>query len=324
MRLYTVPKEQAAIPMQGELPAGHPPMDAAPAKPTLQWELPEGWKEGAPSEIRLASFRVKGDGNQEADVSVVPLAGGAGGDLSNVNRWRGQVSLEPVTEAELEKLKQPVEVAGMPADLYEQAGEAQSSDDKLRILAVVQHRDGTAWFFKMMGSDTLVAQQKPVFLKFLKTLRFAAHTHAPVAAATEGRPKWTVPTGWQEVPGGQFLVAKYAIAGEAGAMAAVNISTSAGDGGGVAANLNRWRNQLGLPPLSPQEAADAFDAPRPDAPRQLVDITGKIASTGNPVRLVAAIVPVGGQTWFYKLMGHPDLVGKQKEAFIQFVQGVQY
>ncbi len=72
----------------------------------------------------------------------------------------------------------------------------------------------------------------------------AAAASGPISH--EGQPNWQVPAGWQEVSGGQFLVAKFNLTGDNGATAAVNVSSSNGDGGGLAANVNRWRGQLGL------------------------------------------------------------------------------
>ena len=124
--------------------------------------------------MRAASFRVAGKDGKQADVSVIPLPGLAGSDLDNVNRWRGQVGLPGVSEAELAKLAQPVEIAGQSASLYEQAGANPGSGDKSRILAAITRRDGTAWFFKMTGDDALVAEQKPAFIEFLKSVSFPA------------------------------------------------------------------------------------------------------------------------------------------------------
>ena len=45
---------------------------------------------------------------------------------------------------------------------------------------------------------------------------------------------------------------------------------------------------------------------------------------GKPARLIGVVLPLNGQTWFYKLMGDPDVVGRQKDAFIRFVQSAQY
>jgi len=36
------------------------------------------------------------------------------------------------------------------------------------------------------------------------------------------------------------------------------------------------------------------------------------------------VLPLNGQTWFYKLMGNPAVVTAQKAAFIQFVQSAKY
>src|SRR3989442_733367 len=91
IKVYTVPK---APPAQANLPPGHPDLADTPASP-LKWKTPDGWKEGQPSEFRVASFRISGQAGKQADVSVIPLPGSAGGDFSNVNRWRGQVGLPP-------------------------------------------------------------------------------------------------------------------------------------------------------------------------------------------------------------------------------------
>lgn len=64
--------------------------------------------------MRVASFKVQNDAGQQADVSVIPLPGRAGGDESNVNRWRGQVGLGDLSAEELAKIAEPVEVAGQP------------------------------------------------------------------------------------------------------------------------------------------------------------------------------------------------------------------
>jgi hypothetical protein len=299
--------------------------------------------------MRVASFRVTGKDGKQAEVGVVPLPGLMGRDLENVNRWRGTVGLSPVREEELPKLAQPVEVAGLQGQLYEQAGENPGSGEKTRILAAVSRQNNIAWFFKMAGDDELVAQQKPAFIEFLKSITFTAAgsqaglppSHpavgdgampmmsagsAPAASGSgEGKPDWHVPAGWQETAGGQFLVAKFLVPGEDNSQASVNVSMSAGDGGGLAPNVNRWRGQLGLSPLSGadlNQAVTGIDTAGGQA--SVVDFTGKDPRSGQDARMVAAIVPQGGRTWFYKLMGNAQLVEKQKDAFTKFVQTVKY
>src|SRR6266446_3456776 len=115
IKAYSVRKEQPAPVTQADLPADQPT-----TTPALKWKTPANWKELPAGDFRVASFKVTGNDDKQADVSVIPLPGTAGGDLSNVNRWRGQVGREPVSEEELQKLAQAVEVAGQPATLYEQ------------------------------------------------------------------------------------------------------------------------------------------------------------------------------------------------------------
>jgi hypothetical protein len=135
--------------------------------------LPAGWEQVEAGEMRLASFTAKGADGQ-ADVGILAFPGEAGGDLPNVNRWREQVGLPPVTHPDLAKLAERVDIAGQNGRLYEQAGQNPSANERSRILAGVLNYAGTAWFFKMNGDDIFVAAQKPVFLGFLKSLRFQA------------------------------------------------------------------------------------------------------------------------------------------------------
>ncbi len=96
---------------------------------------------------------------------------------------------------------------------------------------------------------------------------------------------------------------------------------SAGDGGGLAANVNRWRGQLGLPPITEVLTTSIEIA---GGKAEVVDMSGTDAKTGQPSRLVGAIVPQTGQTWFYKLMGAGAVVERENDAFIKFVQSVKY
>jgi hypothetical protein len=129
---------------------------------------------------------------------------------------------------------------------------------------------------------------------------------APAAAAAssgQAKPNWDAPSGWKEIPGGQFLVAKFVLTGAANAQASVNVSMSPGDGGGMLANVNRWRGQLGLGPEAEADLAkelQALDLPAGKA--TLADLAGQDAKTGQKTRLLAVVFPRSGETWFYKFV----------------------
>ncbi|HEV2456607.1 MAG TPA: hypothetical protein VGY98_20260 [Verrucomicrobiae bacterium] len=326
-----------------QMPSGVVASDVQNAPP-VTWTTPAGWTSVTPSEMRVASFKITGSGGQAADVSVVPLPGMAGGDFANVNRWRGQVGLPASPDDELKNSAQNVQAGGQPASLYDIAGQNPPTSHPTRILAVIQHRDGTTWFIKMTGDSDLVEQQKPAFITFLQSLNFGSGMqsarqeppqgqlppgHPDISTMTapadqqahSGQPNWTIPAGWQSIPAGQFLIAKFEIKGESGLTADVNVSSSSGDGGGLAPNVNRWRGQLGLPPAD-EIPTVTFAVPGGQA--QLIDLTGNNAKSGKPSELVGIVVTLPGQTWFYKLMGDPAVVAAQKDAFTQFVKGAQY
>lgn len=328
IRSYRVPKERSQPGARAAMPEGHPDVAEAAVGPRVGWKTPAGWKETPTGEMRVASFSVTDGHGKQADVSVIPLSGTGGGDLGNVNRWRGQVGQPPVTEAELGKIAETIEVGGRPAALFDQSGKS-AEDEPTRILAVIQHRDGTAWFFKMTGDEPLVAREKTAFIEFLRSFQFTSEASpmAQVSPAADdaGKPEWSVPPGWREVPGGQFLVAKFVIEGEGNAQAAVNVSASAGDGGGVAANVNRWRNQVGLREMTAEELArEVRTVETPEGRIIFVDLAGKDARTGQPAAVVGALVMQPGKAWFYKLMGDPPVVAAQKDEFTRFVQEVRY
>jgi hypothetical protein len=148
---------------------------------------------------------------------------------------------------------------------------------------------------------------------------------ASAPSSAQFKPNWEVPSGWKEVPGGQFLVAKFVLPGGGDAPTAVNVSKSPGDGGGLLANVNRWRGQLGLAPAAEADLAKQVQSlDLPGGKATLADLTGKDARTGQPARLLAAVVTREGETWFYKLMGNEQVVQQEKDAFLKFVQGVKY
>src|SRR5207302_1076337 len=78
----------------------------------------------------------------------------------------------------------------------------------------------------------------------------AATQSGPGELSGENKPEWQVPAGWKEVSSGPMLAAKFIVAGPDEAQAVVNVSVAGGEGGGLLANVNRWRNQLGLAPVA--------------------------------------------------------------------------
>jgi hypothetical protein len=320
------------------------------SQPNQAFSLPAGWETAPPGEMRVASFKVKGADGKLAEISVIPLAAAPDHELDNVNRWRGQVSMPPLAQADLAKAAQPVQVAGENARLYEQAGANSGSGDQERILVAILHHDDRDWFFKISGDDEVVRSQKNAFLDYIKNFSLPSRTadssdfargdatfaHPPInntaskvssapSDSDEGKPEWSIPPNWKETSPGQFLVAKFLISGTGEAQAAVNVSASSGNGGGLLMNVNRWRGQLGLGSATEEDLSKlATRIDLPGVKASLVEMSGTDARSGQEARMLAVMVPQSSQTWFYKLMGTPAVVAQNKDAFLKFVQSVKY
>lgn len=336
IKVYDVETNNIAAATPPPTAASPPPMPAglpAPDKsdlPALKYAVPAGWQEKAPSAMRVASFDVSENG-QTADISVIPLPAGED-ELAIVNMWRDQMQLSALTNAPAPEM---VSVGNDSAKLFDIASEQPLIDGKFRarILVAELTRGNTSWFFKMTGESEFVAAQKEKFRQFLKSISFVENAapqnvSTPMANTPENQNAnpnvnsiWTIPPDWKSQPPSEFLLAEFSIQTN-GATAEVNVAELNGDGGGLEANVNRWRGQLGLQPIgelltTPLSSTDTSGA-------QVVDFTGTDSKTGKPARLVGAIVPQNGETWFYKLMGDPQIVAAQKNRFIQFIQSANY
>jgi hypothetical protein len=109
-----------------------------------------------------------------ADRSVVPLSGEAGGNLANINRWRGQINLSPISAADLSAQSETI-TPGSRKMLYIDFVSHDllvNNQYKKRLMAAIYRREGRTWFFKMLGEDAAVLSAKPAFMQFLKSLKF--------------------------------------------------------------------------------------------------------------------------------------------------------
>ena len=363
IRSYRVPKEipQAKIPAGRSADDGHNhgtganPHGSTRAVPKVSYTTPEGWREVGAGDMRVAGFTISGTNGQAAQVAITPLPGMEGRESLIVNMWRQQVGLSELSPEETAKELTPVDIGGVPGKMFDMSGKS-GAGSVIRIVTAMMHRGEQSWFFKLQGDDELVTAQKQNLVTFLKSVKIEEGAaaalpdghppvtskglpdgHPPIAggvttakptapvAAREGGPSWNVPAGWTEVSGGQFLFAKFTIAGAGGATAAVNVSTSAGDGGGLSANVNRWLGQIGKPGWSEADFKNNVkEIEASGVSLSFVEMTGTDARTGQPAMIIGAMTMRNGSAWFYKLMGEPKLVEAQREAFTKFVTEVKY
>ncbi|MBI5381096.1 MAG: hypothetical protein HZA31_04280 [Opitutae bacterium] len=145
----------------------------------------------------------------------------------------------------------------------------------------------------------------------------AAHAAAPTALS------WTAPTHWQTKPASAMRRGSYAIRGESDATADLSIIAFPGAAGGLSDNLNRWRGQVGLPPLSAEQLKSETLNVKADSGLEfsVIDVVGETG--GKRQRILGAIVPVGSESWFFKMTGPDALVAKEKDQFLAFLKTVK-
>jgi len=148
--------------MQGDVPA--PPRPNAP----LAWTLPKGWSQEVAGGMRYATLKPPASVPGRVDVSVVVLPGPAGGELANVNRWRGQIGLPPLGDGELAAARKMVRSPAGELALYDFTSEGEK---KSRMVAALAEVDGSTWFLKLAGDAEPVGTVRPDFLKLLESIR---------------------------------------------------------------------------------------------------------------------------------------------------------
>jgi hypothetical protein len=104
----------------------------------------------------------------KVDVSVTVLAGDAGGELANVNRWRNQIGLPPIDEAALAQARKPVAAKLGPVSLYDFTSDAAP---RRRVVAGWTQVSGNTWFVKMSGDEGPVGAARPDFVRIVESLR---------------------------------------------------------------------------------------------------------------------------------------------------------
>lgn len=160
-----------------------------------------------------------------------------------------------------------------------------SPDRSLRLLAAIVPSAERLWFFKVTGPSDEVERLKPDFKAFVAKVRFEGD-----------RPVWELPNGWRQEAGSELRYATIRIGG-----LELLVSRLGPEAAKLLENVNRWRGQLGLPPVDEARlpryvstiqrpeghailvelvAPEPEDAPKPRLSYQVPPTWREIAATG--------------------------------------------
>jgi hypothetical protein len=253
----------------------------------ITWTPPDGWKEVEGPKERFATLH---SDELKLDITVSKLPVKAADELANINRWRRvDLGLGPIGPVILPDYTKKVKVAGLDATLTDMTGPG-----------VDKSKQDNGMGGPMLANDR------------------------PLAPPERKQLTYKTPEGWKDLgPSGGFvpMAARFSLSGkEKPEVTVISLPLA----GGLKANLDRWRGQVRLLPLTDKEFADL----RPpvvtvdDAKGQLFDLTGP-AGPGQE-RMVIVLVERKGQAWYFKLLGPTELVEKNKTKFDAFVASVKF
>ncbi len=170
---YRVPKETPpTFPAHESMNA---PAAAGPSSTTdtpaisITWQAPETWTAKPLGPMRKGSFLIRGDDGSEADVSIISFPGAAGGLGENINRWRGQLKLPPLSTEQIAAATTEFSSGDLKFTVVDFVGEG--SNGPTRILGAVLPLGDETYFFKLMGPDALAEKSRQTFLGFIKTVK---------------------------------------------------------------------------------------------------------------------------------------------------------
>ncbi len=291
----------------------------SPGKPHPDWKLPKDWKAEPGSAMRAATLQIPTAAKPlELSVTALPWSGGPEAMLSNVNRWRGQMQL-PATD-------QP--------GLAECTREIKAGDATLTLVNLQGHMSGGMTPPFAGGAVGQPASPGAPAQAGDSSMGNLPPGHPAVAtSASPSSPPFTfdTPTDWQQQPASGIRKAEFHIE-EGGKSAIVTAIDFPADSPPMmsdpAANVNRWRGEVGLLPLAAAEVQKSLEPLEIDGTKAMwvdaVPNADEPAQSQADRGTLAAMVTRGNSIWFFKLTGDRELVSAQRENFRSFLNSLRF
>ncbi len=171
-----------------------------------------------------------------------------------------------------------------------------------RMLGAIIPVGNQTWYFKMVGPDAAVAAVGDQFEQLIKSVSFADE---------KSTPEWTLPDGWKQQQGSGQRLATMVVESEGTPLELTVIPLTLPNTAEVMlANVNRWRDQLGLSPIS----ADQLDSETnvvelAGATATLVDLVGKAPCVREWNGQLVAVVGSGYDSYAFSPSSTPLTVG---------------
>ena len=259
------------------------------------WELPQGWTRTPGNQARFATILIDTE-DEPLELSVTQLPKMPDDTqllLQNINRWRGQMQLSPISEDRLPAESVQMKLgpdSGLTATLINIAGNMPAGGG----MNAAPFAGGSA---RPSGSQ-------------------------PMSTAPKRKIKYATPAGWQA---GQLVSSRGGISiardaafdvVEGSARAEITVTQMPASPQSLQQNVSRWRQQVDL----------AGDADPPELKEVDVGGVGGVSmELIGPERAILGVIALdSGLGWFVKLFGDRDLALRERERFREFVESIEF
>jgi hypothetical protein len=339
IQTYRAPKgavtEASAAPQSTETAAENREGASRTGRP--DWAVPEGWRRvESESAMRAATFEAGGGDASEVEIAVTALSGRAGGVRPNVNRWRRQIGLEPLSQKAIEQGLSRFEAGAREGYFVDMVGPEKR--ERNRVVGAILPGAQRTWFVKARAPAEALDPHLDALRAFARSFRprkrdeggempgqrtAQGESAAPSGGEGPPKPSWTKPKAWRAADEhARFAVATFKVARE-DRSARVTVTPLPGDGGGALQNINRWRQQLGRAPVESlgQQPVTRLDDEGPRG--ALVDIAAE-GDAPDRKRMLVAMLITRSHTWFVKMRGPSALLEAERARFRRFVESMRF
>lgn len=334
---YSTPKGPPAS-VQGLVDAARTDAPTAQnGKPGMLWTLPSGWRRQAGEQpMRMATVEV-GEGPDLLEVAVSQLPSPVGTLMGNVNRWRRQVGLEALSSDEFSRMVKNRESGflleiGIKKDprlegiLFDIKGTMANGEVSPKRMLIAHMKDSfqRTWFVKALNTPVRIEQHIAELRAFIASFRLEGSAPPPPPEQSGAPLTWSTPAGWaEEAPSSGMITAAFTV-GDAAAQAQITIMALGGDGGGALPNLNRWRRQVGLPPLDNPNQQKQHAVTIDGKQMAIFDITSADGSPSGQQRIFVGGLMHEGRTWYFKMRGPNAVVSANEQGFNELLKSIRF
>ena len=301
--------------------------------PIVSWELPDNWGENLDLSGPMAgSFHVKTKDGPQGRIGVMPFRELVS-TVDVANMFGRELGYSTFNESTLAPLVQEKKIGNRTFEwlVLNAKSDPAFSSPRTALLALLRQKNET-WLFPFIADQKLIMKESENFVQFLNSCTLRSAKNKPIIARAPSPPSrsrkppppipqnpwtWEIPSTWKKGKPSSMRIASLKVSDQNGSELDISVTTFPGDVGGLLANVNRWIGQIELSPIN-QSSLEKYCSS--------ITIAGQaghlVEAYGPKEAVLAGVLFLEEESWFFKLLGNRTLAEKEKENFLSFIKSV--